>query len=89
MFVMLDVRRTGLPAEAFARELLASEGVSVLPGDAFGGAAAGHVRLSLTAADERLAEACNRIGRFAFRLSARDGTRGASAAPLPGHAPAL
>src|SRR5215212_392342 len=70
MFVMLDVRRTGLSAEAFARSLLADEGVCVLVGDAFGGAAAGHVRLSLTASDERLAEACNRIGRFAFRHAA-------------------
>jgi arginine:pyruvate transaminase len=68
---MLDVRRTGLSADAFARALLASEGVCVLAGDAFGGAAAGHVRLSLTAPDERLAEACNRIGRFAFRQSAQ------------------
>ncbi len=70
MFVMLDVRRTGLSAEAFAQRLLAEEGVCVLSGDAFGGAAAGHVRISLTAADERLAEACNRIGRFAFRHGA-------------------
>ena len=70
MFVMLDVRRTGLSAETFAQRLLAEEGVCVLSGDAFGGAAAGHVRLSLTAPDERLAEACNRIGRFAFRLGA-------------------
>ena len=70
MFVMLDVHRTGLSAETFAARLLAEEGVCVLAGDAFGGAAAGHVRLSLTAADERLAEACNRIGRFAFRLGA-------------------
>ncbi len=70
MFVMLDIRRTGLGADAFARQLLADEAVSVLSGDAFGGAAAGHVRLSLTAPDERLAEACNRIGRFAFRLAA-------------------
>jgi arginine:pyruvate transaminase len=70
MFVMLDVRRAGLAAEAFAARLLAEEGVCVLAGDAFGGGAAGHVRLSLTAPDERLAEACNRIGRFAFRLGA-------------------
>ena len=70
MFVMLDIRRTGLSAEDFAQRLLAEEGVCVLSGDAFGGAATGHVRLSLTAPDERLAEACNRIGRFAFRLGA-------------------
>ena len=43
MFVMLDVRPTGLTAEAFAFGLLDAEGVSVLPGDAFGSPAAGHV----------------------------------------------
>ena len=78
MFVMLDVRRTGLSADAFARRLLADEAVSVLSGEAFGGAAGGHVRLSLTAPDEQLAEACNRIGRFAFRLA---GVRAASCRP--------
>ena len=79
MFVMLDVRRTGFSAQEFAARLLAEEGVSVLAGDAFGGAAAGHVRVSLTAPDERLAEACNRIGRLAFRLAAPAGARRASA----------
>ena len=79
MFVMLDVRRTGLAAQEFAARLLEEEGVSVLAGDAFGGAAAGHVRVSLTAPDERLAEACNRIGRLAFRLAAPAGARRASA----------
>lgn len=84
MFVMLDVRRTGLSADAFAQRLLAAEGVSVLSGDAFGGDASGHVRLSLTAPDERLAEACNRIGRFAFRLTAQARQAGDSEAlPLP------
>ncbi|HEX6012369.1 MAG TPA: aminotransferase class I/II-fold pyridoxal phosphate-dependent enzyme, partial [Geminicoccaceae bacterium] len=84
MFVMVDVRRTGLGADAFARRLLAEELVLVLAGDAFGGAAAGHVRLSLTAPDERLAEACDRIGRFAFRLAA---ARRLGEAPPPAAAP--
>lgn len=79
MFVMLDVRRTGLAAQEFAARLLDEEGVSVLSGDAFGGAAAGHVRVSLTAPDERLAEACNRIGRLAFRLAAPTAAHRASA----------
>jgi arginine:pyruvate transaminase len=79
MFVMLDVRRTGLAAQGFAARLLEEEGVSVLAGDAFGGAATGHVRVSLTAPDEQLAEACNRIGRLAFRLAAATGVHRASA----------
>ena len=79
MFVMVDVRRTRLTAYEFAARLLEEEGVCVLAGDAFGGAAEGHVRISLTAPDERLAEACNRIGRLAFRLVAPTAPRRASA----------
>ena len=71
LFIMLDVRGTGMSAETFARGLLAAEGVAVLAGDAFGAPAAGHVRLALTVPDERLAEACNRIGRYAWRLAGR------------------
>ena len=69
MFVMLDVRGTGLSAQAFAFGLLAAEGVSTLPGDAFGSPAAGHVRVSLTAGETRLAEACERIARHARGLA--------------------
>lgn len=75
MFVMLDVRGTGRTADAFARGLLEEENVAVLGGDAFGAPAAGHVRVSLTVPDERLAEACDRIGRFVFRLGGKDARR--------------
>jgi arginine:pyruvate transaminase len=68
MFAMLDVRPSGLGADLFARRLLAEEGVSVLSGDAFGGPAAGHVRVSLTVAEERLVQAAARIRRFLERL---------------------
>jgi arginine:pyruvate transaminase len=68
MFVMLDVRGTGRSATDFAYGLLAAENVSLLPGDAFGSPAAGHVRLSLTVPEERLAEACGRIARHVMRL---------------------
>ena len=70
MFVMLDVRPTGLTAEAFALGLLDGEGVSVLPGDAFGSPAAGHVRISLTLPEARIADACERIGRYVRGLAA-------------------
>jgi arginine:pyruvate transaminase len=69
MFVMLDVRPTGLTAEAFAYGLLDAEGVSVLPGDAFGSPAAGHVRISLTLPEARIADACERIGRYVRGLA--------------------
>jgi arginine:pyruvate transaminase len=65
MFVMLDVRGTGLSADAFARGLLDREAVAVLPCDGFGPSAAGHLRVSLTVEDGTLAEAGRRIVRFA------------------------
>jgi arginine:pyruvate transaminase len=68
MFVLLDIRDTGLGAEDFARGLLEHEQVAVLPCDGFGPSAVGHLRISLTASEPRLAEAGGRIVRFARAL---------------------
>jgi arginine:pyruvate transaminase len=68
MFVLLDIRGTDLGAETFARQLLARENVAVLPCDGFGPSAAGHLRISLTAPEPRLADAGRRIIRFAREL---------------------
>ncbi|WP_277961199.1 pyridoxal phosphate-dependent aminotransferase [Pseudomonas sp. RIT-To-2] len=68
MFVMVDIRATGLSAQAFADRLLDEQGVSVLAGEAFGPSAAGHVRLGLVQDTERLLEACRRIARCAAGL---------------------
>ena len=65
MFLLLDVRATGLSAGEFARGLLEAENVALLPADGFGPSLAGHLRVSLTQADERLAEAGARIVRYA------------------------
>ncbi len=70
MFVLLDVRRSGLDAGSFALRLLAAEAVAVLPCDGFGPSAAGHLRIALSAPDARLAEAGSRIVRFAATLAA-------------------
>jgi arginine:pyruvate transaminase len=69
MFVLLDIRGTGMAAQQFASALLESEDVAVLPCDAFGPSAAGHLRISLTEPDARLAEAGRRIVRFAQRVA--------------------
>ncbi|MEN2393914.1 pyridoxal phosphate-dependent aminotransferase [Pseudomonas halotolerans] len=61
MFVMVDVRETGLAAQVFAEQLLAGYGVSVLPGEAFGPSAAGHIRVGLVVGKEKLAIACGHI----------------------------
>jgi arginine:pyruvate transaminase len=64
MFVMLDVRGTGLSGDEFARRLLDERAVAVMPGESFGRGGAGHVRIALTIEDSRLVEACERIVGF-------------------------
>jgi arginine:pyruvate transaminase len=71
MFVLLNIRGTGLSALDFAQGLLDREGVAVLPCDGFGPSAAGHLRIALSAPDARLKEAGERIVRFAQRLAQR------------------
>jgi arginine:pyruvate transaminase len=65
MYVFLDVRGTGRDGKRFAAELLTATGVAVTPGEGFGPSGAGHVRITLGCAEERLGEACTRIARFA------------------------
>ena len=65
MFAMLDIRETGLSGTAFAEALLVEEGIAVMPGESFGAAAAGHLRVGLTVEDARLEEALRRLANFA------------------------
>jgi arginine:pyruvate transaminase len=69
MFVLLDIRGTGLGSQDFALALLEREHVAVLPCDGFGPSAAGHLRIALSAPDARLEAAGERIVRFAQRLA--------------------
>lgn len=64
MFAFLHVGGDDL---AFARALLEATGVCVLPGSAFGAAGRGHVRISLTPADARLADGLARLAAFVSR----------------------
>jgi arginine:pyruvate transaminase len=68
MFVMADVRQTGLTAQRFAERLLEGYGVSVLAGEAFGPSAAGHIRIGLVVDQVQLADACRRIALCATDL---------------------
>jgi len=68
MFIMVDVRRTGLSGEAFATRLLDEENVVTMPGESFGEGGAGHVRVALTVGEDDLAEAATRIASMARRL---------------------
>ena len=68
MFMLVDVRGTGLSVPEFAARLYQRKGVSVLDATAFGASAAGHVRISATVSDAELDEAIRRIGRFVEEL---------------------
>lgn len=71
MFVMVDIRGSGLSAQNFAEILLEDYGVSVLAGEAFGEQAAGHIRLSLGMESSRLGEAADRISACFEALRSR------------------
>lgn len=68
MFIMLDIRGTGLSAHDFAAGLLDRHDVAVLPADAFGETARGHLRISLAVSQPQLTEACNRIAGYVKSL---------------------
>ena len=71
MFVLFDIRPTGLSAEEFAQGLLDAEHVATLPCDGFGASAEGYLRICLGVPDTRLDEAGHRIVRYAQRLAQR------------------
>jgi arginine:pyruvate transaminase len=65
MFVLADIRPSGIDELEWAIGLLDTEGVGVLPTGTFGPSGKGHVRIGLAASEELLAEACRRIARYA------------------------
>jgi arginine:pyruvate transaminase len=65
MFALIDARETGMSGEAFAMALLEGTDVAVMPGESFGQALAGWLRVSLTQPDDLIAEAARRIAQFA------------------------
>jgi len=69
MFVMADVRATGLSGNEFAGRLLEQHAVAVMPGESFGAGGAGHIRISMTVADDVVTEAATRIADLARSLT--------------------
>ncbi len=68
MYLMLDIRATGLSGEGFADALLESEHIATMPGESFGQSAAGHLRVAMTIEDEAFREALTRLVEFAKNL---------------------
>ncbi|WP_170370517.1 pyridoxal phosphate-dependent aminotransferase [Ruegeria arenilitoris] len=69
MYLMLDIRATGQSGEDFANALLDTHAIAVMPGESFGQAAAGHVRVAMTIDDDRFATALQTLCEFAARLA--------------------
>lgn len=69
MYLMLDIRAAGLSGEAFANALLDTHAIAVMPGESFGSAAPGHVRVAMTIDDDRFAAALSTICNFAAALA--------------------
>ncbi len=71
MYLMLDIRATGMSGEDFALALLEQEKIAVMPGESFGQAAAGHVRIAMTVEDARFTAALQRVIGFAQSLAVK------------------
>ena len=68
MFALVDIRALGVSGTDFARALLSHSHVAVMPGESFGEALKGWLRLSLTKEDALIGDACTRIIDFAKNL---------------------
>ncbi|SEQ63888.1 pyridoxal phosphate-dependent aminotransferase [Thalassovita taeanensis] len=69
MYLMLDIRPTGLSGEDFAYRLLDAHHIAVMPGESFGQAAAGHIRIAMTIPDAPFAAALEQLVAFATELT--------------------
>lgn len=70
MYVMLDIRATGMDGDGFANALLDEEHIAVMPGESFGAAAAGHIRVAMTIPDAQYLDALQRLLGFAAAKAA-------------------
>ena len=68
MYLMLDMRATGLSGETFAHALLDAHQIAVMPGESFGQAAAGHIRVAMTVADDQFSKALTVLLSFAAKF---------------------
>ncbi|WP_299416396.1 pyridoxal phosphate-dependent aminotransferase [uncultured Sulfitobacter sp.] len=69
MYMMLDISATGLSGEAFANKLLDAHHIAVMPGESFGTAAAGHLRVAMTIEDSAFKTAMETLCNFAESLT--------------------
>jgi arginine:pyruvate transaminase len=71
MFMLLDVRGTGLEGRSFAEGLFREQRVSVIPGDAFGAQTRGFVRVGFATEEALIVDACRRLRCYCEALAAK------------------
>ena len=69
MYLMLDIRATGLSGIEFANRLLDDHQIAVMPGESFGKSAAGHLRVAMTISDDAFGAALRTLCAFATQLA--------------------
>ncbi|WP_375281831.1 pyridoxal phosphate-dependent aminotransferase [Pseudooctadecabacter sp.] len=70
MYAMLDIRGTGLSGQDFANALLDQHHIATMPGESFGAAGAGHIRVAMTIDDDRYRTALQTLLTFAATQTA-------------------
>jgi aspartate/methionine/tyrosine aminotransferase len=71
MFMLVDVRDTGLSSDQFVTELYRQQRVSAMDGRAFGEETAGFVRLCFATDESLIVEACRRLRQFCASCQTR------------------
>lgn len=69
MYLMLNISSTGMTGEGFANALLDAHKIAVMPGESFGEAALGHIRVAMTVNDDAFAAALRTLCQFAATLA--------------------
>ncbi len=69
MYMMLDVSTAGMTGQDFAFALLEQHHIAVMPGESFGAAAAGHIRVAMTIEDSAFKKALKTLCEFAKDLA--------------------
>lgn len=69
-YIFPSIKSTGLTSEEFAKKLLESQHVAVVPGTAFGLSGEGFVRCSYASSLKNISEAMDRIKRFLEEINA-------------------
>ena len=83
LFILCDIRRTGVTGAEFAQLARKEAAVAVVDGGRFGRASAGFVRIAFTKPERVLREAAQRLARLGERLRSTAATLDSSALVIP------